>query len=402
MYFQREIGARLREAAAHFPVVMLTGGRQTGKTTLLRHAFPAHRYVSLDLPSEAATAEGSPDALLQRYPPPLVIDEVQYAPGLFRHLKADVDAHRHHPGRFVLTGSQKFTLMKEVSDSLAGRCAWFELEGLSGHELAAGGVDVAGDLLRVLVRGQFPELWRDESLARSDFYRAFLASYIERDVRQLLNVSSLRDFERFVRLCAAYNGQLLNKTELARGIGVSSKTIDQWLGVLHASNQVALLEPYFANVGKRIVKSPKLYFSDTGLLCFLLGIDEATLPDSALLGPIWEAFVFAELRKALVARAPDHSLWFYRDHQGREVDFIVQGDGGFTCIECKWVELPDTSDGRWLRDVAALLESAHPRPRRVDRVVAARPRVSYPLADGARAIHGARIADELLPPERVA
>ena len=395
MYYERALSARAQEAARHFPVVLLTGARQTGKTTLLRHTFGEHRYVPLDLPSEAAAAERSPDEFFRRHPPPLLVDEVQYAPGLFRHIKAEVDAHRHEPGRFILTGSQKLTLMKEVSDSLAGRCAWLELEGLAAPELERGKVETRERLVEVLVRGQYPELWRDQQLPRAEFYRGLLATYIERDVRQMLNVGSLRDFERFIRLCATQNGQLLNKTEIARGVGVTSKTIDQWLGVLHASSQIALLEPYHANLGKRLVKSPKLYLCDTGLLCFLLGQDEHSLTDSALLGSIWEAFVYAELRKGLAARAPDHQLWFYRDQRGREVDFIVQGRGGFTCIECKWTELPSPGDARWLRDVASLLESTPPRPLRVDRVLAGRPHEAHVLAEGTRVVHGGDIAEQV-------
>lgn len=386
-YFTRELSERATALAAHFPVLIVTGARQTGKTTLLRRAFAQHGYVSLDLPSDSALAEGSPDAFFKNHTPPVVIDEVQYAPALFRHIKVEVDSRRHEVGRFILTGPQKFPLMKEIGDSLAGRCAWLELEGLSARELALGGVPVRDSLAHVLARGQFPELWRDPQLPRADFYRAFLATYIERDVRQLLNVSSLRDFERFIRLCAAHNGQLLNKTELARGVGVTSKTIDQWLSVLHASNQIALLEPYFANLGKRVVKSPKLYFCDTGMLCFLLGLDEATLPDSPQVGSIWEAFVYAELRKRIAVHAPDHQLWFYRDQRGREVDFIIQGGGSFSCIECKWTELPDDRDARWLGDVASSLAAAHPRPRTVRRFIIGRPRASYPLPDGTRVVH---------------
>jgi predicted AAA+ superfamily ATPase len=391
MHFQREIRSRLERLADHFPVIILTGARQTGKTTLLRETFAGHRYVSLDLPSDAATAEREPQQFFSQYAPPVLVDEVQYAPELFRHIKILVDADRHAQGRFVLTGAQKFPLMKHVSDSLAGRCAWLELEGLSAHELMHGTVTVREQLLRVLVRGQFPELWRDPALPHADYYRAFLATYIERDVRQLLNVSSLRDFERFIRLCATYNGQLLNKTELARGVGVSSKTIDQWLSVLHASNQIALLEPYFANLGKRVVKSPKLYFCDTGLLCFLLGLNESVLGQSPLVGPVWEAFVYAELRKACAARAPEHQLWFYRDQQGREVDFIVQGEGGFVCIECKWTELPAHEDARWLHEVARLLGNARPAPLFTRRVIAARPATAFPLADGTQVVHGAEL-----------
>lgn len=384
--------------AAHFPVVIVTGARQTGKTTLLREGFADHHYVSLDLPSDAAAAERSPDAFFAEHPPPLVIDEVQYAPGLFRHIKVRVDALRHVPGRILLTGSQKFPLMKEVSDSLAGRCAWIELEGLSAHELSGAAFSARAQLVSVLARGQMPELWRDPKLPSSDYQRAYLATYVERDVRQLLNVGSLRDFERFMRLCATYNGQLLNKTEIARGVGVTSKTVDQWLSVLQASNQIALLEPYFANVGKRVVKSPKLYFCDTGLLCFLLGLDETALARSALLGAVWEAFVYAELRKAIAARAPEHQLWFFRDQQGREVDFILQGAGGFTCIECKWTELPEVADARWLRDVAHLLEQSQPEPLFVHRVLAARPPGKFPLSDGTQVVHGVELADQLLPP----
>lgn len=159
---------------------------------------------------------------------------------------------------------------------------------------------------------------------------------------------------------------------------------------------IALLEPYFGNLGKRIVKSPKLYFCDTGLLCFLLGVDEAVLMQSPLLGPIWQAFVFAELRKAIVTHAPDHQLWFYRDQQGREVDFLWQGAGGFVCIECKWTELPTPDDAKWLRDVGGLLEAARPSPSYVRRMVAARPASRYPMADGTEVVHGAKLVDALL------
>lgn len=378
-------------------MIVVTGARQTGKTTLLERTFPYHHYVSLDLPSDAAVAERSPDLFFERHPPPLVIDEVQYAPELFRHLKREADARRHDGGAFILTGSQKFTLMKEVSDSLAGRCVWLELEGLSARELSSGRVPIREPeaLLRLLVRGQFPELWRDPDIPHVDFYRSFLATYIERDVRQILNVSSLRDFERFIRLCASQSGQLLNKSEIARGVGVSSKTIDQWISVLQASNQIALVEPYFRNVGKRIVKSPKLHFCDTGLLCFLLGLDERALGQSNSLGAVWEAFVYAELRKACVAQAPEHEIWFYRDQQGAEVDFLVEGRGGFTSIECKWSELPHEDDARSLRRVGALLESARPQPSFTQRVIAARPKATHPLSDGTRVVHGIDLSAEL-------
>ena len=322
--FKREISETVLRLAAHFPAVVLTGARQTGKTTLLRGLFPAHNYVSLDLPSEAQLAEDAPEQFLARHPAPVLVDEVQYAPALFRHLKTAIDGSREQNGQYILTGSQKFSLMREVADSLAGRCGIAELEALSGHELAASYADVekTAGIASVLVRGFMPQLWKDIELLPVDFFRSYQATYLERDVRQLLNVSSLRDFDRFMRAAALRSGQLLNKTELAREVGVSSKTINEWLSVLEASNQISLLEPYFANVGKRLVKSPKLYFNDVGLLCFLLGLNEASVTHSYLIGAIWETLCCAELRKYLRAQAPEAKLWFYRD-QAREVDFVI-------------------------------------------------------------------------------
>lgn len=185
-----------------------------------------------------------------------------------------------------MTGSQSFLLMKEVSDSLAGRCVWFELENLALAELIQGQVvdPARPDWLRLLVRGQFPELWKLPNMPSADFHRSYLATYLERDVRQILNVTSLRHFERFIRLLAARSGQLLNKTELAKDVGVSTRAIGDWLAVLEASGQIVFLEPWFRNFGKRIVKSPKVYFRDSGLLCSLLGLDEASLARSPFLG----------------------------------------------------------------------------------------------------------------------
>ena len=205
--------------------------------------------------------------------------------------------------------------MTEVGDSLAGRCGVLELEGLSIEELG----DVFHDreqregIASVLVRGFMPQRWKDPHLRPADYFSSYQAIYLERDIRQLLNVSSLRDFDRFMRASAVRSGQLLNKTELAKEVGISNKTATVWLSVLEASNQITLLEPWFTNVGKRLTKTPKLYFNDVGLLCFLLGLNQATVSDSYLIGAIWETFLFAELRKYLSATAPEASIWFYRD-----------------------------------------------------------------------------------------
>jgi predicted AAA+ superfamily ATPase len=355
MYYKREIEQKIRDATMQFPCVVLTGARQVGKTTLLRHCFPDHRFVSLDLPSLAEMAESDPQTFLDRYPAPLIIDEVQYAPKLFRNLKVAIDKDRHRMGQFILTGSQKFTLMREVSDSLAGRAAIMSLENLSAKELA---LEVDSAWTEVLAKGFYPELWRQKNFDHHQFYASYVASYLERDVRQILNVQSIRDFERFLRACAARSGQILNMSELGRDVGIKTQTAKDWLSVLEASNQISLLEPYFENVGKRIVKSPKLYLNDPGLLCFLLGIEAANLISSPLIGPVWESFIFAEFRKAASAHGQPGSLWFYRDDQGREVDFVKMHHGRLDLFETKWSENPDQKWFDRLNEVRKILSNS--------------------------------------------
>ena len=391
MEFRREISNAVLRLAAHFPAVVVTGARQTGKTTLLTRLFPGHHYVSLDLPAQAQLAEEDPRSFLLRHPPPLLVDEVQYAPGIFRYLKVEIDGNREANGQFILTGSQKFGLMKEVSDSLAGRCGVLELEGLSIEELG----DTFHDrerregIAEVLVRGFMPQLWKDPDLRPADYFSSYQATYLERDVRQLLNVSSLRDFDRFMRASAVRAGQLLNRTELSKEVGISNKTAAEWLSVLQASNQVTLIEPYFANVGKRLAKTPKLYFNDVGVLCFLLGLNRDSVMDSYLIGAIWETFVFGELRKYLSATAPEASLRFYRD-QSREVDFVIEKDGRLTLAEAKWKELPSRKDFQRLLAVQPLLRAA-----RLPAMVLCRTGDSFPVAKDMLAVNGFRMREHL-------
>ena len=381
----------MRRLATHFPAVAVTGARQTGKTTLLTKLFPDHHYVSLDLPAEAQLAEEDPQTFLDRHPPPLLVDEVQYAPKLFRSLKVEIDRDRNANGRFILTGSQKLSLMREVSDSLAGRCGVVELEGLTIRELGPvfTAQEAAGGAAEALVRGFMPQLWKDLALRPVDYFRSYQATYLERDVRQLLNVTSLRDFDRFMRAMAVRSGQLLNKTELGKEVGVSAKTINAWLSVLEATNQITLLEPYFVNVSKRIAKTPKLYFNDVGLLCFLLGLSSEAVLESYLIGAIWETFVFGELRKQLRVDAPEATVWFYRD-QSRDVDFVIDRDGQLTLAESKWKELPTRRDFRQAMAVRGLLPRA-----RGPVMVLCRTRQSHPVAENAWAVEGYRLWDHI-------
>jgi predicted AAA+ superfamily ATPase len=318
------------KAGNQFPVVVLTGARQTGKTTLLKDCYPDHGYVSLDVPALAAQAEEDPELFFQSHRAPVIIDEVQYAPALFRHLKAKVDQNRHGMGRWILTGSQRFTLMKGVCESLAGRAAILELEGLSLAELNMN----QQQPLDFLDRGFFPELYRLPEMDSNLFYSSYVATYLERDVRQILNVGSLRDFDRFIRLLATRNAQKLDKSALGSAVGVSTKTASAWISILEASGQISLLEPWFGNMGKRIVKTPKVYFNDTGLLVWLLGLSGQKWKSSPFLGSLWETLVYAELRKHLSLKGQSGQLFYYRDNQGLEVDFLIPGQP-FRAIEAK-------------------------------------------------------------------
>ena len=342
MWIQRDIEARLRRSARTRPIVVLTGARQTGKTSTFRRLFPDHQFVSLDLPTEAEQAEKEPQSFLRRHPPPVIIDEVQYAPGLFRYLKVAVDANRTRNGQFLLTGSQKFTSMKSVSESLAGRADIAELETLSFAEIRAALPQTP--LESAIVRGGFPELHANPDIDVTAFYNSYLATYLERDVRSLANVGSLRDFERCLRACALRSANLLNKADLARDVGVAPSTANHWLSALEASGQIVLLEPWFSNRTKSIVKSPKLYLADSGLLCALLNIRSAeALHQAPGAGAIWETFVFAQLRERERRAGRAGSLFFWRDRT-REIDFVVDVSGRLQLLEAKWTEVPDTGD----------------------------------------------------------
>lgn len=339
MWIDRQITAQVLAASRQFPALVVTGGRQTGKTTLLRHLFPVASFASLDLPSAAYQADERGEEFLANYREPVILDEVQYAPGLFRHLKMAIDAARSRCGRFLMTGSQKFSLMRARSESLAGRCAVLDLDTLSSAEIVAAFAAENVPTEEILWRGGFPELWRDREIEPRLFYSSLVATYLERDVRLALNVGSLRDFERFLRACALRSGQLLNLTELARDVGIAGSTARDWLSVLEASSQIVLLEPYFANPTRRLIKTPKLYLRDTGLLCFLLGMDSpAALASSPLVGPVWETFVLGQILRLRAISGSAAQVFFWRDAHGTEVDFLIEQNGRARLIEAKWTE----------------------------------------------------------------
>jgi predicted AAA+ superfamily ATPase len=380
MWITRDIEPRLLRSARTRPVVVLTGARQTGKTSTFRRLLPGHEFVSLDLPTNAEQAEKEPQTFFQRHPVPVMIDEVQYAPGLFRYLKVAVDATRRQKGQFLLTGSQKFTLMKNVSESLAGRADIVELETLSLAEIRRALPDMTPE--SVIVRGGFPELQADPDIDHLAFYNSYLATYLERDVRSLANVGSLRDFERFLRACALRSANLLNKADLARDVGISPTTANHWLSVLEASGQIVLLEPWLSNRTKSIVKSPKLYLADTGLLCALLNIrSEKDLRQSPAAGAVWETFVFAQLRARERRAERVQSLFFWRDRT-REVDFVVDVGGRLELLEAKWAEVPSAGDAVNLDFVRNVVGKS----RIAAAAIICRTANSYPLADGVRVL----------------
>jgi len=385
MWIARDIEAPLQRSVRTRPAVVLTGARQTGKTSTLLRLYPRYEFVSLDLPSEAEQAEKDPQNFLNRHRPPVILDEVQYAPSLFRHLKVAIDANRARNGQFLLTGSQKFVLMKSASESLAGRAQILELETLSWAEIHAALPAIT--IEKAIGRGGFPELYANPDIDPVAFYNSYLATYLERDVRSLAKVGSLRDFERFLRACALRSANLLNKADLARDIGIAPSTANLWLSALEASGQVVLLEPWFSSRTKSIVKSPKLYMADTGVLCALLNIrSEDALRESPAAGAIWETFVFAQLRSRERRAGRVGSLFFWRDRT-REVDFVVDIGGHLELFEAKWTELPSEGDAVNLNFVRNVLGKARVRGG----AVVSRTPNGFPLPSGFRAMSASEL-----------
>jgi len=360
MYFERTLSKILQNATETFPVVLITGARQVGKTTVFeRSKEPERMIVTLDDPHVKALAKNDPLLFLQTYKPPLLIDEVQYAPELFPYIKMAVDKDRRK-GMFWLTGSQPFNLMQNVSESLAGRVAILELFGLSQSEKNGRNdfpflpdtvtseyrpeMDLYS-LYETIFRGSFPELYANPGMNRALFYSSYLKTYIERDIRQLIQITDEHRFLTFVKTAAARTGQLLNFNDMAKDVDVSTNTIKSWISVLETSGLIFLLPSYHNNIAKRAVKTPKLYFTDTGLCSYLCAWESAeTLANGAMSGAILETYVVTEILKTYRHNGLFVNLYFYRDRDNKEIDLLIERDGLLYPIEIKRSASPKIDD----------------------------------------------------------
>ena len=357
-YIPRALEPVLRKAAAQFPAVVLTGPRQSGNTTLLKHVFgEASGYVSLEPPDVRAAAVADPRGFLEMHPSPVIFDEVQYAPDLLPYIKEAIDEHRNARGQFILTGSQNLLVTEQVTESLAGRAAMLRLLPVSQREELGRPFDplpwerrrphstvnriAPADLWQSLLRGGYPELVAEPDRDVSLWHSSYVQTYLERDVRSLRQVGDLISFQSFLRALAARTGQLLNLTDVARDLGVAVNTAKAWLSVLEATFQVIVLRPYHANVGKRLVKTPKVYFTDTGMLCHLAGLKD---PDHTAAGPlggvIFETAVLLQIVKAFVNRGEEPQVHFWRTSAGVEVDLVVEANNKLIPIEVKLSATP--------------------------------------------------------------
>jgi predicted AAA+ superfamily ATPase len=329
----RDAEKTLIRLAKSFPIVAITGPRQAGKTTLAKAVFEGKPYVSLENPDEREFAQNDPKRFLARFHNGAVLDEVQRCPSLLSWLQGLVD-ERGVMGDFVLTGSAQFDLIEGITQTLAGRVGRVELLPLSSRELKAAN-QLPNSLSQMLIQGGYPALY-DRKIITQDWFSNYVATYVERDVRQLISVRNLSQFQTFLKMCASRTGQLINLTSLGADCGISAVTAKQWLSVLETSYIVTLLRPHHSNFGKRLVKTPKIYFLDSGLAAWLMGIRSAeTLETHAARGALFESWVVSELYKKRLNAGLPIDLFFWRDNTGNEVDLIVENEKGLQPIEIK-------------------------------------------------------------------
>lgn len=363
--FQRTLAKTIFEINQHFPVLLLTGPRQVGKTTLLELcADESRNYVTLDDLDIRQLAQRDPALFVQTYPAPLIIDEVQYAPELFSYIKIQVDKKKKN-GLYWLTGSQKFHLMKGINESLAGRVAILDLLGFSQAEIdnranlsipflptpewinQAKHSSTPHKLIEIYKRiwtGSFPRIYQKDDSIRDIFYRSYVQTYIQRDVKDILNISNEISFYNFLVAIAARTGQLLNYADLARDVGIDNKTVKKWLSILEASGLVYLLQPYYRNITKRLVKTPKIYFLDTGLCSYLTKwTDAQSLEAGAMSGAILETYLFSEILKSYWHNGKEPNFYYYRDVDQKEIDLIIETGDSFHAVEFKKTATPSNT-----------------------------------------------------------
>lgn len=330
-YIERTVAKQVKKAAESFSAVLLTGPRQSGKTTLLKQLFPNAQYVLLEDPDIISRIKIDPRTFLDALKPPVILDEIQNTPELLSYIRTIIDRQPQRKGQWILTGSQEAPLMQGVTESMAGRAAILQLYPLSSTESPKVSL-LRGGYPDVIARPSSADLW----------FRSYIQTYLERDIRAITAVKDLATFRRFIALLATRHGSMLNKTDLSAPLGVSVPTITNWLNILEVTGQILLIQPFYENFGKRLVKSPKVYFTDSGLACHLLGIEtQAELNKSPFIGTLFEGFVASEIIKQQVNHGKRKELYYFRDMQGLEVDFVVpQGASTLTLIEVKSSKTP--------------------------------------------------------------
>lgn len=351
-YINRAMSEAVKEAFRYFPVITITGPRQSGKTTIIRNLFSDLHYYSLENLDTLSFAQNDPIAFLKQHKEGMILDEVQNAPDLLSYIQGMVDENPDL--RFILSGSSQFSMLRKVSQSLAGRTAIFELLPLSYSEVK----DVADskDVDKLLYEGFYPAVYAQRNIPRL-LYPAYVKTYLDKDIRDLLKVKDIMQFHTFLRLCAGRIGALFNASELASEIGISSNTITSWLSILQASYIITLLPPYYKNTRKRLTKTPKLYFTDTGLACSLLGIETpAQLSRDKMRGALFENFVVTEALKYRFNLGKESNLYFYRDSNQNEIDLLINNSTGIYGIEIKSSMTYNSSFEKGLKKMEELID----------------------------------------------